>query len=212
MKAHSFNRIAFAGMLGVALAATGCGEVARQGRSPVQIVVGTFEAASGAQPEKFGGTLFSDVVTLVKRKVGDTEQLVPTIFNDTGRVSMTLILKDPGAAGAPTSPSDLNAVTINRYRVVYRRTDGRNVPGVDVPYPFDNGVTFTIPANGTVTAGFELVRHNQKEEAPLAALRDDNAFIGTIAEVTFFGRDQAGNDISVTATIGIEFGNFGDPQ
>ena len=32
-----------------------------------------------------------------------------------------------------TQPSLNNEVTINRYRVVYRRSDGRNAPGVDVP-------------------------------------------------------------------------------
>jgi hypothetical protein len=30
--------------------------------------------------------------------------------------------------------------------------------------------------------------------------------------VTFFGRDQAGNDLSVTGSIGVQFGNFADPE
>jgi hypothetical protein len=30
--------------------------------------------------------------------------------------------------------------------------------------------------------------------------------------VTFYGRDLAGNDISVTGTLGINFGNFADPD
>jgi len=30
--------------------------------------------------------------------------------------------------------------------------------------------------------------------------------------VTFYGHDQAGNDISATGSIGVEFGNFGDPE
>ena len=34
--------------------------------------------------------------------------------------------------------------------------------------------------------------------------------INAIADVTFYGRDQVGNDISVTGSISIEFGNFGD--
>ena len=28
---------------------------------------------------------------------------------------------------------------MTRYRVEFRRTDGRNTPGVDVPYGFDGG-------------------------------------------------------------------------
>jgi hypothetical protein len=30
--------------------------------------------------------------------------------------------------------------------------------------------------------------------------------------VTFWGTDQAGNDVTVTGSISITFANFGDPQ
>jgi hypothetical protein len=30
--------------------------------------------------------------------------------------------------------------------------------------------------------------------------------------VTFFGRDQAGNEVVVVGTIGVNFADFGDPQ
>ena len=35
--------------------------------------------------------------------------------------------------------------------------------------------------------------------------------ISTIAEVTFYGRDQAGNEVSVTGSISVNFSDFGDP-
>jgi hypothetical protein len=123
---------------------------------------------------------------------------------------MSLILKDPGVPGAPAAPSDLNQVTFTRYRVVYRRSDGRNTPGVDVPQPIDTGLTFTVPAAGTATAGFELVRNIAKREAPLIALIDNGNIISTIADVSFFGRDQAGNDVAATGSLTVNFGNFGD--
>jgi hypothetical protein len=104
----------------------------------------------------------------------------------------------------------LNQVTVNRYRVQYRRADGHNVPGVDVPYDFDSAFTVTVPATGNAEAAFEIVRHSAKEEAPLAALRFNDDIISTIAEVTFYGRDQAGNEVSASASIGINFGNFAD--
>src|SRR5262249_8746698 len=97
-------------------------------------------------------------------------------------------------------------------RVQYRRSDGRNTPGVDVPNPFDSGLTVTVPADGTVTSGFDIVRNVAKQEAPLSTLRTGETFISTIAEVTFYGHDQAGNEVSVTGSIGITFGNFADPQ
>ena len=82
--------------------------------------------------------------------------------------------------------------------------------GVDVPFAFDGAITTTIPANGTTTATFELVRHVAKDEAPLAALASNPAIITTIADVTFFGRDQVGNEVSAAGSILIDFGNFGD--
>jgi hypothetical protein len=106
----------------------------------------------------------------------------------------------------------MNAVTINRYRVTFRRADGRNTPGVDVPFPFDSAVTFTIAPGGTVTQPFELIRHVAKMEAPLAALQNSPVIIATVADVTFFGHDLAGNELSASGSIGIQFGNFADPN
>ncbi len=124
---------------------------------------------------------------------------------------MQLQLRDIGNPASPNSPSQLNAVTISRYHVEYRRSDGRNTPGVDVPYAFDGAATFTVPPTGSATAGFSLVRGVAKLEAPLTSLVADSTLITTIAYVTFYGRDQAGNDVSVTGSIEITFANFGDP-
>ena len=192
---------------------SGCGDLATVGRSPAQIVIHTLQAASGAQPDELGGTLRSDVITLRTAPAPcSATSPCPGIFNDIGSITMSLVLKDPGIPGTPSAPSALNQVTFTRYRVVYRRTDGRNTPGVDVPHPFDSGLTFTVPEQGQVTADFDIVRHAAKQEAPLAALATNPTIISTVADVSFFGRDQAGNDVSATASIGISFGNFGDPQ
>jgi hypothetical protein len=208
----SIQRTAIASVTILAALAAGCGDVVRQGRAPVQLVITSLTAASGAEPGEMGSDLRSDVLTLVDATIDGEEVRVPTIFNDVGEVTMTLVMKDPGQPGLPASPSALNQVTISRYRVVYRRTDGRNTAGVDVPFPFDSAVTFTVPAAGSVTSGFQIVRLSAKEEAPLAALAANPDFISTIAEVTFFGQDQVGNDLSVSGSIGIDFGNFGDPD
>jgi hypothetical protein len=183
-----------------AVVTAGCGDVVRQDRSPVTLVIEFLGAASGAASSNtFSGTLQSDVVTV---KDG-----VSTIFSDSGQVRMRFTMKD-----VLTTPSAVNAVTINRYRVTFRRSDGRNTPGVDVPYPFDSAVTFTIAPGGVATHGFELIRHVAKEEAPLMALAFSPVIISTVADVTFFGHDQAGNELSVTGSIGVQFGNFADPN
>jgi hypothetical protein len=128
------------------------------------------------------------------------------VFNDLGQVVLRLVPKD---VINTTSPSTNNAVTITRYRVVYRRTDGRNTQGVDVPYAFDGGVTGTVSPQGTATLAFELVRHTAKKESPLVQLIENPTIIATIAEITFYGQDQVGNDVSATGMLQVNFGNFG---
>ena len=204
--------VKFVALLALVGMSASCGEMSRQGRSPVQIVIRSLSAASGASSSDTGGTLQSDVVVLVTEEPCSPESPCPTIVNDVGEVEMALVLKDPGSPGVPASPTALNMVTIDRYRVEYRRTDGRNVQGVDVPYAFDSGLTFTIPSDGQATAGFQIVRHTAKQEAPLRALRSNGTIISTIATVTFYGRDQAGNEISASGNIGIDFGDFADPD
>jgi hypothetical protein len=208
-------KMTIAKTLAVALAfsAAGCGEYVDSGRSPVRVIVGTLEAASGADPDEFGGTLSSDVLTnRTTPEPCSTTSPCPSIFSDVGRVNMRLVLRDQGVPGLTATPSSLNQVTFTRYRVTFRRTDGHNVEGVDVPYGFDSGLTFTVPAEGDITAGFVLVRHAAKEEAPLRPLATSPNFIATIATVSFYGKDLAGNDVTASGQIGITFGNFADPQ
>ena len=206
------HRTTIAGLVLCAAVGAGCGSYIREGRGPTQATVSVLEGAPGAEPNKFGTNLSSDVLTNVKKTIAGAQVLVPTIFSDSGRVTMSLMLKDPGTSASPTTPTTVNDVTFTRYRVVYTRTDGRNTPGVDVPYAFDSAATFTATASAPVTAGFDLVRITAKEDAPLRALVTNPQFIGTIAEVTFYGKDRAGNDVTASGSIGITFGNFGDPD
>lgn len=200
MAVNSIKYVSMAAVAVVAAASFGCGEFVRESRAPVQLVITRLEAAKGDDVQNFFAHLLSDVST------------GGTAFNDVGRVTMRLILKDPGQPGVTNAPSVINQVTVTRFRVVYRRADGRNTPGVDVPFPFDGGVTFTVPSEGEVSSGFQLVRNVAKLEPPLAALVTNPVAITTIAEVTFFGRDQAGNSTSATGSIQIDFANFADEE
>lgn len=203
----SWTRLAAAAAL--ATAAVGCGDVVRDGRSPMFLVIDQLEAARGAD-SKFGGTLLSDVITNVTSPAPcKPESPCPTVFNDMGRVTLHLSPKDV-TAGTLSQPSSNNQVTIKRYHIDFRRADGRNTPGVDVPYGFDGAVTGTIPENGSSSLSFELVRHVAKEESPLVQMRDSNVIISTIAEITFYGQDLVGNEISAKGSMLVDFGNFGD--
>jgi hypothetical protein len=61
---------------------------------------------------------------------------------------------------------------------------------------------------------FEVVRHQAKLEPPLKNLRGggQSGAIGTIAEVTFYGKDQTGNDVSVSGSIAVTFADWADPD
>lgn len=201
-----------AGIAFLAALTASCGSVARQGRSSVYLVIETLQGQRGASTLGTpSGTLLSDVQTMVSSPAPCTATApCPTVFDDFGAVSLKISPKDVGSTTAPAAPSTNNEVTITRYRVVYRRADGRNTPGVDVPYGFDGGVTGTVPVGGSLKLGFELVRHIAKFEAPLVQLIASPTIITTIADVTFYGRDIVGNEVSATGSISVNFGNFGD--
>jgi hypothetical protein len=160
------------------------------------------EAASGADPTTFVSGLASDVITV--------KDNVATIFNDPGRVTFKLGLKDPGPSSSPVTPTQNNWITVTQYHVQYVRSDGHNIEGVDVPYAFDGGLAATVSADTTV--GFTLVRNQAKMEAPLGALATNPIVLSTIARVTFYGHDQTGREVSATGNIDVTFANFGDPK
>jgi hypothetical protein len=189
---------ALAGLLSASCAS----DATRSGESGSLLIIEALEGASGGSTNQdFSTVLQSDVRTK------------GSVFEDPGRVRLRLALKDIGTPGNPTSPTTNNFVTITRYRVSFRRSDGRNTPGQDVPYTFDGAMTFTVgsaPSSGV----FSLVRAQAKLEPPLAPLGGLGGaiVISTIADVTFYGRDQAGNDVSVTGTMSINFADWADPQ
>ena len=197
-------------VLAALVAATiSCGDVVRQGSSPVYLVIESLSAAPGNKPTTFVSFLASSVVTAVTTPDPcSTASPCLSIFNDPGQVVLRTPLKNITNPSTPAAPSTNNEVTISRYHVSYSRADGRNTPGVDVPYAFDGAVTGTVPAGGSLTLGFQLVRNVAKSEAPLVRLISNPGVLTTIAAVTFYGQDRVGNQISVTGNIQVDFGDF----
>ena len=200
MKATQIVRV---GLLALAVASASCGSVVRQGSGTSFLIVNQLEFAKGSEPDLFTSNLNSDVVTVVDD--------VPSAFNDIARVTFSLGLKDPGGQSSPNPPTQNQFITVNRYHIRFFRADGRNVQGVDVPYEFDGAFTATVGTE-LVQAGFTIVRHTAKHEAPLLALANSSVIITTLAEITFYGRDQTGHEVVATARASIDFGNFGDPS
>lgn len=179
-------------LLALALASTvgvtSCSETIRTGQASSYLVITSLTGGDDND-----STVESDVVS-------DEG----SIFTDSGQVSLALQMKDQGGPG----PSPVNSITLTQYRVEYIRSDGRNTPGVDVPYPFTSGVTTTISDAGSV--GFTLVRIQAKLEAPLRALRGGGGAtaISTIARITFYGHDQTGREVSVTGNLDVTFADW----
>jgi hypothetical protein len=129
------------------------------------------------------------------------------IFEDGAVATLSAAMRD---VTNPNGPTTNNLITVNRYRVSFRRSDGRNTPGVDVPYAFDGAVTATLGPGDSVTIPFVMVRIQAKLEQPLAALKGHGAagVISTLADVTFYGHDQTGREVSVTGSTSVNFADW----
>jgi hypothetical protein len=201
MMGRAMRALGMATIVGGSMVMASCHSAVTEGRSSVYLIMESLEGGSGAdgQSAEFFHTLQSDVQT----KGG--------IVEDPGKVRLRIAFKDVTNPNAPTTN---NFVTINRYRVEFRRADGRNTQGKDVPYAFDGASTFTVSDTPT-EGGFILVRVQSKLEAPLITLvgnRGAGLVISTFADVTFYGRDQTGTEVSVKGTISVNFADWADPE
>lgn len=116
-------------------------------------------------------------------------------------------------------PQIAEAVFVEQYRVRFLRTDGRDVEGVDVPYSFSGALTqvVDIATSGGTPLPIPLVRAQAKQEPPLRNLRNLiavlpgpnggilNPTVTMTAEITIFGRTTAGEPVSDTARVTVDF-------
>jgi len=189
---RSVGPVAVAGIALAALGVSACGSAtAREGQASSYLIVERMVMGDGSS-----GVVFQSDVH------GDN-----TIVEDGASVTLGAAMRDVTNVNGPTSN---NLITVTRYRVTYRRSDGRNTPGVDVPYAFDGAVTGTLGPGDSITLPFVMVRIQAKLEAPLAALTGHGgaAAISTIADVTFYGHDQTGREVSVTGSTSVNFADW----
>lgn len=169
----------------------------------VELVQGIQDSPTGSPSDE----LESDVCNLTENT--NTGEFYCSVSNDYGVVQMSAVLKNQDQLSA----TFLNDVTFTSYRVTYTRADGRNTPGVDVPYPFDGATNFIVRVGaGAASQAFILVRVQAKEEPPLINMRSlgGSLALSTIAEVTFFGHDGAGRPISAKGFLSIHFADYAD--
>jgi hypothetical protein len=105
-------------------------------------------------------------------------------------------------------PTSVEDVRVMQYQVSYRRSDGRGVEGVDVPYRISGPMSATVPSGEGISVVFEIVRHAAKAEPPLIKITDMN--IATMfADVTFYGETISGQGVEASGTAQITFADFG---
>jgi hypothetical protein len=191
--ARSVRPVAAAAALSALVAAAGCSSTARSGQGASYLIINSLAVGTES------GTAI--------RYNSDVAADNGGVFEDMGLVEFTAAMRD---VTNPNAPTDNNAITITRYRVTYRRSDGRNTPGVDVPYAFDGAFSATVRPGSTVEFPFVIVRVQAKLESPLLRLRGAGGadVISTIAEVTFYGKDQAGREAEVTGLVSVNFADW----
>lgn len=216
MTARQFSlRPALLVLLAIALFSYACTRVEDNTRSGSLLTITEVVGQIGQQAG--GGTdstpLLSDTCDNDNTQPQDPEFC--TVFNDNATISFRndFLQIGPGS-GVNNGPSFINDIVVSRYRVDYFRPNGRNTPGVDVPFGIDGTMNVTVVANGAGTGGIIVVRHDAKREPPLAEL-DNGSSEGILvanAAVQCYGQDLSGRVVSATGYLEIHFANFGESK
>jgi hypothetical protein len=153
---------------------------------------------------------------------GDVLTTGGTILDDTIDVVFSAHLKAPVTGADPNvmAPT-LQDILLSRYEVTYSRTDG----GGQVPAGFERGISLRVrlTPHGEVIlressyTGLVIAPSTTKAQPPISLLIDPGfeSLTGYVniqvnAHITFFGKTIAGDTVTVTAIVGINFANFGD--
>lgn len=171
--------------VGLALALSGCapGYVTNSSAPVIMTIV----AING------GAALLSDV-----RGEGGT------IINCDTDVNVEVTTKNPRDSGTPAEN-----VTISRYEVRFRRSDGRATEGLDVPYAVSGNLSFQVASNGSGVLPVRIVRHAAKIVPPLSNI-GGLEIVTMFADVTLYGETVAGQGVSATGSVQIDFADYAD--
>jgi hypothetical protein len=127
-----------------------------------------------------------------------------TIVNCLTQVKVSVRAKNPTLTA--TAVQD---VRLTRYEVSYRRSDGRGVEGVDVPYTISGNMTITVPAGGDTTSfPVDLVRHQAKLLPPLSNITGLQ-LVTMFADVALNGATISGSNVSAQGTVQVTFADYG---
>ncbi len=152
-------------------------------------------------------------VFLLIEDIGGGAPLLSDVRGENGAIVNCQV--DVTVAARPKNPnSPVGAsedVRVTRYTVSYRRSDGRGVQGVDVPYTISGNTTALVEAGGTssIQLPIDLVRHQAKLEPPLSNIVDLQ-IVTMFADVTLTGATISGKRVSANGSAQVTFADFAD--
>jgi len=185
------------GLAVLAIGLTACNPMENESDSASMLVVERMQGNN--VKEQVSDYVQSDVIVV---KSGAS-----TIVADIGFATMSCRLLNPAST---LGASPWNDIAVTRYVVSYIRTDGRNTPGLDVPYPFEGNLSAVFKVGFSQEIAFVIVREVAKEEAPLLGLRTlgGESVLQVTAKVEFYGHDMANKTVKATGYIPIFFANY----
>jgi hypothetical protein len=185
------------GLIIAVLAMAACNAVENDSTSATMLQIISM-TGNDLQGNEGSTTVFSDVITN------------GSIINDNGVAEMIAVTLDP-LYSANNEITPYMDVLVDQIDVDFRRTDGRNVEGVDVPYSFNQPMSMLVSFAETVKIPFILIRHEAKREAPLLRLRENFDVLQLVAVVTIHGKDLGGHRVApVTGYVSVWCANFAD--
>jgi hypothetical protein len=194
--------LSFLLVLPLLLLLTACNNVENDSRSASLLILENLAGkdATGAE----ANFLQSDVLKMTSTGGG-------TIVADSAIATFRVESLDP----APITGASLYYdVMLDRYTVSYSRTDGRNNPGTDVPYPFEGSLSSLVPLGTTTQVAIVVVREAAKLEPPLVGLVDlgREVVLTATAKIDFYGHDLANNQVKATGYLTVYFANYAEGE
>jgi hypothetical protein len=131
-----------------------------------------------------------------------------TYTDDVAKATLSALLMDPKPI---IGTSVMEDIVLDKYVVSYTRTDGRNTPGVDVPYQFEQSFSGVVGVGKQVVFSIFIVRASAKQEPPLSNLllpTTRGEVLYTNARVDFYGHDMTGKTVTATGYLPVQFAEF----
>lgn len=199
------RRIKLGWKAGIALMALiflfACNPIEDETKSDSLLIV---ERITGVDAEGNEADFLQSDVIKVNTDTGETY-----VTADVAKATLRATLLDP----APLmGASAYNDILVNRYVVNYTRTDNKNTPGVDVPYPIEGMLNVLVGIDQTVQISFIIVKETAKLEPPLRNLAIGRAegVLTVNAKIDFYGEDLTKRKVKASGYLTIEFANYSD--